>query len=427
MFDGVTHFAKADYRDQDKRFGIKHADRRLHMHIIGKTGTGKTTLLKNLIAQDIQNGHGLCVIDPHGDLINDLLDYVPTHRTRDVVYFNPADTDTPIGFNIMDSVEPRLRPLVGSHIISIFKNIWRDSWGPRLEYILHNAVMSLLAFERSSLLDIPRLLNDKEFRAKVVEKVNDPILKNFWLDEFEQYSGNFRQEAIAPIQNKVGAFLTSPAVRNIVGQEKGKIKTSDIMDSRRVMLCQLAKGEVGEETSALLGSLIVAKIYLSALERTKQPEHERKDFFLYIDECQNLATPIFASILSEARKYRLNLVLSNQYLDQVPIDIKKAILGNVGTLITFRLGASDAVELETEFRPEFNAVHLENMGMRQIYLKMAIDGLTSRPFSATTLAPIDKPTQSNRDNILKASQNRYGRNREVVEKLIYKRFGHKNN
>jgi len=414
----ITYLAKTNTRNKSQTFGIRQADRRLHMHVLGKTGTGKSTFLKNIIIQDIQEGRGVCVIDPHGDLAKEIIDFIPPHRSRDVIYFNPADQDFPVGFNVLENVAPVIRPLIASQVVSIFKNIYKDSWGARLEYILYNSILSLLDYENSTLLSIQRLLSDKEFRAQVVAKVQDPVVKNFWNKEFDNYNSDFRQEALSPIQNKVGQFLTSAPVRNIVGQIKSKLDMRFIMDNKRILICNLAKGEIGEDKTQLLGSLIVTKIFLSALQRADQPEHLRKDFHLFIDECQNLATPILSSILSESRKYALNLTLTNQFLDQIPMDIKKAILGNVGTLVSFRLGAPDAVELEQEFAPEFSATDLENIGRHQICLKLAIDNMVSRPFSAETLPPIASATNSNRENIIKTSREKYGTRKAVIEDKI---------
>lgn len=415
----ISYFAQTDHRNVRKEFGIKKPDRRMHIHIIGKSGTGKSTLLKNLIIQDIRNGHGVGLIDPHGDLVGSILDCIPSHRTGDVLYLDPSDHDHPIGFNILESVDPATRPLIASHVISVFKNIWQDSWGPRLEYILYNSVASLLDYEGSTLLGIPRLLNDKDFRAKVIQKIKDPIVKNFWLAEYEQYSQEFQKEAIAPILNKVGQFLTSAPIRNIVGQSKTKMDFGFMMDNQRVLLCDLSKGKIGEDKTSLLGSLIVTKLFLAALQRAKQPESERKDFYLYIDECQDLASSIFASILSEARKYRLNLILAHQYLDQLPLSVKQSIFGNVGTLITFRLGSSDAMELAKEFAPVFNSIDLENLSKHQIYLKMAIDGMTCRPFSAGTLpARTPERNENNRANIIKSSREKFGMKKEIIEDKI---------
>jgi hypothetical protein len=419
MADPLTIFAETDFRNQHRAFGIRHADRRLPMHILGKTGVGKSTLLQNLVAQDLRNGHGLCVIDPHGDLVRSILDYVPPVRTGEVVYFNPADRDFPIGFNILESVDPSLRPLVASHVISVFKHIWADSWGPRLEFIFHNAVLALLDVEGSTLLGIPRLLADKTFRMRVLAQVRDPVVRNFWLQEYENYNPEFQKEAIAPIQNKVGQFLTSAPIRNIVGQVKSKMEMGFIMDQGRILLCDLAKGRVGEDKASLLGSLLVTKLFLAALRRTDQPEEERRDFYLFIDECQNLATTILAPILSEARKYRLNLVISHQYLGQLDPEIKQAMLGNVGTLVSFRLGAEDAFELAREFAPEVTAQDLENTDKHQVYLKLAVDGLTSRPFSARTLPPaIPSVHEQNRETIIRVSREKYAMRREVIEEKI---------
>jgi len=316
-------------------------------------------------------------------------------------------------------VKLSFRPLVASSLISVFKNIWSDSWGPRLEYILYNAVSALLDYESSTLLGIPRLLEDKNFRAQVIEKIQDPIVKNFWLQEYEKYSPDFRKEAISPIQNKVGQFLTSAPIRNILSQVKSKIEMGFIMDNQRIFLCNLAKGKIGEDKTNLLGSLIMTKIFLAGLKRVEQREDSRKDFFLYIDECQSFATNILGSMLSEARKYRINLTLTHQYLGQLSEEVKKSIIGNVGTLISFRLGSHDACELEKEFSPEFKIEDLENLEKYQIYLKLLIDGLPSRTFSAETLPPA-KPNknESNKENIIKSSRQKYGTERELIEDKI---------
>lgn len=423
MSQDITYFAETDFRNDNRVFGIKRADRRLHTYIIGKTGVGKSTLIKNLVAQDIQNGHGVGVIDPHGQLIEDILNFCPSWRTNDIVYFDPSD-DYPIGFNILESVETQHRPLVASQVISVFRNIWQDSWGPRLEYILYNSVASLLDSEGSTLLGIPRLLTDENFRQRVVKQVRNPIVKNFWLTEYDRYSVNFKQEAIAPVLNKVGQFLADPQVRNIVGQPKSKIDMGFMMDNRRILLCNLSKGKIGEDKTRLLGSLIVTKLFLAALKRTTQTEEKQQDFFLYLDECQNLTSEIFASILSEARKYRLSLILANQYLQQIPKEIKSAILGNVGTLIVFRLGSEDALELESEFRAKFKATDLENIGKHQIYLKLAIDGVSSQPFSAKTILPkTSQNFRNNVDGIIRTSRQKYGVHKEIVEDKINRWLG----
>ena len=303
--------------DMPHRFGIAHPDRRLHLHILGKTGTGKTTLLKNLIIQDLRHNHGVAVIDPHGNLVNSLLELVPSHRVQQTVYFNPADVEFPLGFNILESVHPDMRPLVASHVVTVYKDIYRDSWGPRLEYILHNAILSLLDIRDSTLLGMLRLLSDKDYRARVVPLIQDPLVKKFWTDEFDRYTPAFQKEAIAPIQNKVGQFLTSYPIRNIVGQVKSSVDMTALMEGQGILLANLAKGQIGEDKTNLLGSLLVTKLFLAAVSRANQPEESRKDFYLYIDECHNLSTPIFATILSEARKYHLNLTLTHQSVHEM--------------------------------------------------------------------------------------------------------------
>jgi len=415
----LTFLAETDFRNRYRPFGIHHTDRRSHMYLVGKTGTGKSTLLKNLMVQDIRNGHGVGVIDPHGDLVEDILNHIPPSRTGDVVYFNPADLEFPIGFNILGSVAPDLRPLVADHVIAVMRNIWADSWGPRLEYILSNAVRALLEVEGSTLLAVPRMLSDQPYRARIVAQVKDPFIKHFWIEEYEKYPSDFQKEAIAPIQNKIGQFLTSRPIRHIVGQVKNKMEFRFMMDNSRIFLANLSKGKMGDSATSLLGSLLVTKMFLAALRRVDQPEEARKDFYLYIDECQNLATPIFASILSEARKYRLNLVLSHQYLAQLSPDILQAVLGNIGTLISFRLGAEDALTLAPEFTPEVSAQDLENTGKHQIYIKLAVNGLTSRPFSGRTLPPIvPQENEDRRKIIIQASRQKYGTKREIIEDKI---------
>ncbi len=423
--DPITNIAETDFRHTHRVFGIGPEDRRTHTWVLGKTGVGKSTLLKNLIIQDLRRGHGVAVIDPHGELVQGLLDYIPKERTWETIYFNPADQEFPIGFNILEQVAPELRPLVASHVISVFKNIWADSWGPRTEYLLHNAVISLLDVPGSTLLSIPRLLADKDFRARVVAQVHDPVVRTFWLQEYEAYSSDLRKEAISPIQNKVGQFLTSYPIRNIVGQVTSKISMGFTMENQRILLCDLAKGKLGDSATSLLGSLLVTKIFLAALRRVDQPEAERKDFYLYIDECQSLASTILAPILSEARKYRLNLVISNQYIAQLDREeITPAILGNVGTLISFRLGADDAYYLAREFAPEVSAQDLEGTGKYQMYIKLAVNGLTTRPFSARTLAPSEHLSgEQNRETIIKACQQKYGTPRHVIEDKITRWFG----
>ena len=420
--DDINFFAKTNFRNEDKKFGIKNGDRRRHLYVVGKTGMGKTTLLENMAIQDIQDGHGLAVVDPHGEFAEELLDYVPPSRVNDVIYFNPADLDWPIAFNAIEKVSPEDREIVVSGLMGIFKKIWPDVWSARMEYILNNTLWALIERPGTTLLGINRMLADKEYRDKIIENLKDPATKSYWLNEFNKYPERFREEAVAPIQNKVGQFISSPLIRNIIGQTKSSIDMRDVMDSGKILILNLSKGRIGEEASRLLGALFITKIQLAAMSRVDIPEPERKDFYLYVDEFQNFATDSFASILSEARKYRLNLILTHQYIQQLvsgeSTKVKDAIFGNVGTIVSFRTGADDAEFLEKEFGPEFMATDLVNLSFANIYLKLTIDGVTSRPFSATTLPLIPPLEKSNREKIVSVSRERYGTPRKEVEEKI---------
>ncbi len=418
----ITPFAVTNFRNGARKFGIKLDDRRRHMYVIGKSGTGKSVLLENMIYTDIRAGHGLAVVDPHGDLVEKIIDLIPSGRVNDIVYFNPSDVDYPIAFNPLESVDPKYRHLVASGLVGVFKKIWADSWGPRLEYILRNAILSLLEYPSSTLLGITRILVDKYYRKKVVEKITDPVVRSFWLDEYENYNEKFRTEAISPIQNKIGQFLSSSIIRNIVGQPKSTIDLRRIMDESKVLLMDLSKGRVGEDNSALLGAMMITKIQLAAMSRIDMPEPERRDFFLYVDEFQNFATESFATILSEARKYRLDLIVAHQYIEQLGDVVKSAVFGNVGTMIMFRVGAEDAEFLEKEFGPTFTETDLVSLPNYHIYLKLMIDGVTSEPFSATTLPPVGIRT-NNRDKIVRVSRERYALDRASVEERILRWAG----
>ncbi|MBW6441084.1 type IV secretion system DNA-binding domain-containing protein [Patescibacteria group bacterium] len=418
MEKNITYFAKTNFRGTDHVFGIKEDDRRRHTYVIGKTGMGKTNLLENMIISDIKEGRGVAVIDPHGDLAEAVLNFVPASRINDVVYFNPADTDYPIAFNVMEQVDTKYRHLVASGLIGVFKKIWADSWGPRLEYLLRNVILALLEYPGSTLLGVPRMFIDKEYRKKVVDKVTDPVVKAFWLNEFTKYSAQFTVDAISPIQNKVGQFLSSSLVRNIISQTQSTINMRDIMDNKKIFIVNLAKGKIGEDYSALLGAMLITKIQLAAMGRADIPEEERIDFYLYVDEFQNFATESFAGILSEARKYRLDLIIAHQYIGQLEEEVRDAIFGNVGTLISFRVGAADAEWLEKEFEPIFMMNDLVNLAKYDIYLKLMINGVTGDAFSATTLPPEKNIEKSNVEKIIKVSRERYSNKREVVEDKI---------
>lgn len=342
----INYFGKTNFRNKERVFGIKTDDRRRHLYVIGKTGMGKTNMIQNMAIQDIRNGKGVAIVDPHGEFAEDCLRAVPSNRINDVIYFNPADTEFPIALNIMEKVDAEQRHLIASGLVGVFKKLWADSWGPRLEYLLRNAILALLEYPSSTLLGVNRLLIDKTYRAKVIEKVSDPVVRTFWTDEFTKYQDRLLAEAIAPIQNKVGQFLSSSLIRNIVGQTKSAFNVREVMDEQKILIMNLSKGKIGEDNSALLGAMMITKIQLAAMARVDTPERERKDFYLYVDEFQNFATESFAGILSEARKYRLNLILAHQFISQLDETVRDAVFGNVGTIAAFRIGAMDTEVLE---------------------------------------------------------------------------------
>ncbi|MDP3995888.1 MAG: type IV secretion system DNA-binding domain-containing protein [bacterium] len=423
MQSEINFFGLTTFRNQRKKFGIKTDDRRRHMYIIGKTGMGKTLMLRNMVVQDIQNGNGIGFVDPHGEAAEELLDYIPSNRINDVVYFNPADLDYPLAFNIMEQVDVGHRHLVASGLMGVFKKIWPDVWSARMEYILNNSILALLEYPGSTLLGVNRMLSDAEYRKKVVDHVVDPVIKAFWLNEFAKYTQRFEVEATAAIQNKVGQFISNPLIRNIIGQVKSSIDMRKIMDEKKILIMNISKGRVGEDNSRLLGALLITKLQLAAMSRVDVPEEKRQDFFLYVDEFQNFATESFASILSEARKYRLSLTLGHQYITQMEEEVRDAVFGNVGTIIVFRVGAEDAEYLEKEFAPEFMAQDLVNLPKYNIDLKLMIDGVAGPAFSAETLPPLPKSGESNREKIIDASRERYSTPRETIEDKIGKWMG----
>lgn len=413
----ITAIGQTNFRGQHRTFGIYPDDRRRHVYVIGKTGVGKSTLIENMIAQDIVNGKGVALVDPHGDAAERLLSAVPSHRINDVIYFDPSDVDHPIAFNVLEAIDPSYKYLVASGLVSSLKKIWADSWGPRLEYILRNTILALLDYPSSTILGILRMLSDQTYRKKVVEKISDPVVKAFWTNEFANYNERFRSEAISPIQNKVGQFLSSAIIRNIVAQPKSTIDMKDIMDNGKILLINVSKGKIGEDNSALLGAMLINRIQLAAMDRASIPEEERRDFYLYVDEFQNFATESFAVILSEARKYRLNLTIAHQYIAQMEEPVADAVFGNVGTIIAFRVGATDAEYLEKEFFPIFLQTDLVNLNKYNAYIKLMINGVTSRPFSMQTIPP-DIQDFGNKDKVLQVSRERYGRSRQQVEEKI---------
>ena len=419
----ITFFGETSFRNEQKKFGIKLDDRRKHVYVIGKTGMGKTQLLKNMAIQDILNGHGIGFVDPHGEAASELLDYIPKERMKDVIYFNPADLNFPISFNVMEKVDVQFRHLVASGLMGVFKKIWPDVWSARMEYILNNCILSLLEYPNSTLLGVNRILADEEYRSRVVEHIKDPIVKSFWLNEFARYSQKYETEATAAIQNKIGQFISSPLIRNIIGQTKSSLDMRKIMDEEKIFIMDLSKGRIGEDSSKLLGGLLITKLQLAAMSRVDLPEDERKDFFLYVDEFQNFATESFANILSEARKYRLGLVLGHQYITQMEETVRDAVFGNVGTMIVFRVGAEDAEFLEKEFAPNLTANDIVNLGKYNIYTKLMVNGIASDPFSANTLPPFEMPVKSLKNEIIDFSRQEYSGSREKIEQDIAKWTG----
>ena len=419
----IVYFGRTNFRNKDRLFGIRRRDRRQHMYVIGQTGTGKSNMIHNMIIQDIANGEGVCLVDPHGENVESILEKIPEDRIEDVVYFNPADDDFNIGFNMLELPDPKYKHLVASGLMGIFTKIWSGVWSARMEYIMNNAILALLDTPGTTLLGITRILVDKEYRQQIVANVKDPVVKGFWINEYEEWKDQFRNEAIAPIQNKVGQFLSTSLVRNIVGQSKSTIDIGEIMNSGKIFLVNVSKGRIGEDNSALLGAMLITKIQLAAMERVRIPEEERVDFYLYVDEFQNFATDSFANILSEARKYYLNLILAHQYIGQLTdgmsTKVRDAVFGNVGTMVTFRVAAADATFLEKEFDPEFGVQDMVNLPNYHIYLKLLVGGMRSRPFSATTLPPLSiSSSEDIEERVILNSRKKYARPRWVVENEI---------
>ncbi len=419
----ITYFAETDARNRRVKFGIKAKDRTRHVYTIGKTGMGKSTMLENMAVQDIQNGEGIAFIDPHGKTANLLLEYVPKERIQDVIYLAPFDVEHPISFNVLENVDPDKRHLVVSGLMSTFKKIWVDAWSARMEYILTNTLLSLLEVPDTTLLGVNRMLSDKEYRKEIVNQIKDPSVKNFWVKEFANYTERMAADAVPAIQNKIGQFTANPLIRNMLGQPKSTFNIREAMDRRKIMIINLSKGRIGDENMKLLGGMIVTKIYLAAMSRADTPDRVAQmlpNFYLYVDEFQNFANATFADILSEARKYKLNLTIAHQYIEQMDDQVRAAVFGNVGTMIAFRVGATDAEALEKEFTPQFTIEDLVNLGFTQIYLKLMIDGLTSSPFSAVTLPPIQHPDISFVKEIIEASREQFAQPRSVVEAEIIK-------
>lgn len=417
----ITYFAETDSRNKRVKFGIRDEDRLRHVYSIGKTGMGKSTMLENMAIQDIQNGNGMAFLDPHGKTADLLLDYIPEHRMKDVIYFAPFDTDFPISFNVMEDVGADKRHLVIAGLMSAFEKIWADAWSARMAYILQNTLAALLEYPGATLLGVNRMYSDKAYRLKVVENIKDPTIKAFWTEEFAKYTDKYAQEATPAIQNKIGQFSSNPLVRNIIGQPNSSFDIRKAMDEKKILIVNLSKGLMGEGNANLLGSMLVTKIYLAAMSRADaDPVTLKKlpNFYLYVDEFQSFANKSFADILSEARKYKLGLNITHQYVEQMEEEVRSAVFGNVGTMVSFRVGSFDAEILEKEFAPVFTMEDIVNLGKYQIYLKLMIDGAASKPFSAMGLPPIPQPEISLRDKVLEISRANYAHKRADVEQAI---------
>lgn len=402
----INFFARTEFKNKVATFGIKKKDRRRHIYVIGKSGTGKSTLIANMAINDLRNKEGLAVVDPHGDLTEILLDYIPSYRINETCYLDPSDTDHPFHLNPLEVKNPAHRELVASNIVAIFYKLYSYSWGPRLEYILRNTILTLLETKEPTLIQVIDILTNKNFRSKVVESLESPVLKSFWVNEFEKMDEKTKSEAISPILNKVGQFTSSPTIRQIIGHYHSTVDLEEIMNQGKVLLVNLSQGKIGEDNAALLGAMIITSLQLAAMNRIRVTEEERKDFYLYVDEFQNFATSAFIKILSEARKYRLCLTLANQYIGQLGEELQKAIFGNAGTLISFVVGAQDANLMASEFGQIYKEENMVSLGMYQVALKLCIDNLTSTPFLANTL-PLPRCINQNRQKVLRVSQEKH--------------------
>jgi len=404
----INFFAKTLFKNKETIFGIKSEDRYRHIWTVGKTGTGKSTMIANMAIDDLKKGRGLGVIDPHGDLCDDILDYIPSSRINETIYFNPADTDFPISLNPLEVTNREEAELVVSGLMAIFTKVWANVWSARMEYILRNSFMTLSEVSDATLADVLKLLSNQSYRNKVVSKISDTALAHFWKEEFDKMPEKLQKEAIAPIQNKVGQFVTSPLIRRIIGKPKSTIQIDEIMDGKKVFLANLSQGRLGEDNSALLGAMLITKFQIAAMRRVDTPKDARIPYYLYVDEFQNFATSSFVKILSEARKYKLSLILANQYMAQIPEDVQKAILGNAGSLITFGIGAEDAQIVNKEYSEVFSENDLVNLHNFQIAIKLMVDGHTTRPFLANTL-PLPASKNQNRAKVIQVSRERWGK------------------
>ncbi|MFA5076659.1 MAG: DUF87 domain-containing protein [Patescibacteria group bacterium] len=416
----ISLFATTNFRASNRLFGIKRVDRRRHLYIVGKSGTGKSKLLLSLISDDIRDRKGVCVIDPHGDLVHDILHFVPKDRIKDVIVFNASDLLHPTPFNILENVPREMKQQVTQGLIEVFKKFFGGDWSPKIEHVFRFTTLAMLDYPESSIVGMQKMLTNRKFRQKVIPQIKDSVVKHFWANEFSSWSEKFDNEAILPLVNKLGQFLSNELIRNVVVQPKNTIDFNNLMSGDKVLLIELSRGLLGEENANLLGAMIITKIYQTAMSRARIAEEERHDFYFYIDEFQNFATETFENILSEARKYHLCLTISHQFLSQVPDDIKGAVFGNVGSLIAFRVGADDGDYISKEYYPVFTVHDFINLGVREILVKMSIDGHTSPPFSAYTkfIPPPPDDHEQTVEAILNQAHTVYARPLKEIEDYV---------
>lgn len=415
--EDVSPFGITNYHNNLVEFGLRREDRRRHLYCVGKSGSGKSKLLELLIIDDLKKGKGVAVLDPHGDLVDNVLKFVPEERKDDVIIFDPADTDFPIAFNPLERVDDAYKMQLTIGIIDIFKKLFGTNWSDRLEHVLRYTILALLDSPNTSILSILKMLTDKNYRQKIVARINDNVVKSFWVSEFAAWSEKFDADAITPLLNKVGQFVATNMVRNVVGQPEMKFNIRDVMDNKKILLMKVSKGLLGEENSSLIGSMIITKIYQAAMARQDMAEEERENFYFYVDEFQNFATDTFYEILSEARKYKLNLTIAHQYMGQLSSKIRQTVFGNVGSMVSFRVGAEDAGVLEKEFEPIFKERDIINLGVREFYIKMSVNGEIREPFSARTI-DVPKPDNDLSKEIINLSRKKYCAPKKEVEEFL---------
>jgi len=413
----TSFFGVTNYHNNFDEFGIARSDRRRHMYVVGKSGTGKSKLLELFISEDIKNGEGVAVLDPHGDLVDNVVRMIPEHRKDDVIYFDPGDIEFPVAFNPLVKVDESLKMQMTVGFINIFKKLFGDNWSDRLEHVLRYTVLALLDSENTTVLSILKMLSDKNYRQTITARIKDSVVKNFWVNEFAGWSEKFDAEAITPLLNKVGQFVATNMIRNIIGQPDNKFNIREVMDQKKILLMKVSKGLLGEENSNLLGAMIVTQIYQAAMSRADTPEAQREDFYLYVDEFQNFATDTFEEILSEARKYKLNLTIAHQFVGQLSPSMIKTVFGNVGSMLSFRVGAEDAVVLENEYTPIFKVRDIINLAVRDFYTKMSVNGEVRKPFSGRTLDVVNPPDDYTAD-IIAQSREKYATPVADVENML---------